>query len=126
MMLDSPAFACSLVRPLLATPVKVLLATDRHENRKFSVRTPRHAQTQSAAAVRAPTPGGAPLGAGFTAASEALGLPLRGLLGTVRNPRFIWSPYARVAQGFAGTNIRKTVPGEGLRRSRLCLRTRLL
>src|SRR5215471_18752143 len=43
MMLDSPAFACSLVRPLLATPVKVLLATDRHENRKFSVRTPRSA-----------------------------------------------------------------------------------
>ena len=47
-------------------------------------------------------------------------------LGTVRNPRFIWFAYARVAQGFARTNIRKTVPGESLRRSRLCLRTRLL
>ena len=26
-------------------------------------------------------------------------------LGTVRNPRFIWSAYARVAQGFVRTNI---------------------
>jgi hypothetical protein len=94
--------------------VKGLLATDRHENR-ISVRTPRSAnvlrpersdsERRSAAAVRAPTPEGAPLGAGFTAASEAPGLPLRGLLGTVRNPRFIWSAYARVAQGFARTNV---------------------
>jgi hypothetical protein len=57
--------------------------TDRHENRKFSVRTPRSAnvlrlersasERRSAAAVRAPTPEGAPIDAGFTAASEALG-----------------------------------------------------